>query len=151
MKFAREKITENLDFLLPLFKKNWEETGIKELPLDLNTHMYLKAEEMGVFRLYTYREESTELVGYSFFFTSMSPHHKTKKTATQDTLFIDKEKRGHGLKFILWCDEQLFNDGVDVITRSAKVTHDYGNILKRIGYEAKEIVYVRENLEAKNG
>ena len=63
--------------------------------------------------------------------------------AVQDIVFIDPECRGGGFKFIRWCDEQLRELGVNVVTHHIKAAHNFGPALERMGYTLQDLIYSR--------
>jgi hypothetical protein len=62
-------------------------------------------------------------------------HYKQCLTATEDIIFVDPSKRGYGMFFISWCDEQLKALGVTIVTHHIKVALDWSKPLMRQGYE----------------
>ena len=57
--------------------------------------------------------------------------------------FIDKEKRGFGGKFILWCDDELRKEGVQVVYHHIKAAHNWGKMIERLGYQLQDLIYCR--------
>src|SRR3990167_601081 len=59
------------------------------------------------------------------------------RIANQDLLWLVPEFRGRsvGARFLGWCDEQLRQDGVEVIYRHTRLVKDFGGLLERMGYE----------------
>jgi hypothetical protein len=141
--FSCERVADVWPEIYPLFEKHWQEIGeYKDIPLDPDFETYKKIDEMGMIRVYTAREGAT-LIGYCVFFINPNLHYKNTKQALQDVMFIQKDKRGFGKKFMVWCDEQLMADGVDVIHRYMSKDNDFGVLLERIGYEFMALIYSR--------
>ena len=141
--FARENVKDVWPEIRPLFDLHWAEIAhYKDIPLDPDYEFYVKADEMGMVRVYTAREGGV-LVGYCVFFVRPHPHYKRHVYANQDVLFIRKDRRGRfGMKFVNWCDEQLKAQGVSVATQHVKVAHNFGPALERLcGYEQQDVIY----------
>lgn len=143
--FAREsyEVFANLPVFKFLLKEHWSEIAhYPDIPLAPDWETYCKAEAIGALRVYVARAESAP-VGYAIFFVRPHLHYKTSIQAQQDVLFVAKEHRGFGAKFLQWCDEQLRAEGVQVILHHVKAAHDFGPLLKRLGYELVDLVYAR--------
>lgn len=88
-------------------------------------------------------EETNALTGYAIFFVKHNLHYSTSLQAIQDVLYIDQKQRGFGAKFILWCDQELKKLGVQAVYHHVKTKHDFGPLLKRIGYEHIDQIWGR--------
>ena len=129
--------------IYPLFVKHWEEIAhYKNIPLEPDYEKYKEIEKVGMLRIFTAREDG-KLIGYCVYFINHNLHYKSTIQALQDVLFVQKEKRGFGMKFIKWCDEQLKNEGVNVVHQHIKKAHNFGPMLERIGYELVDLIYAR--------
>lgn len=144
MQFQRETVTDELiEQLKPLLLAHFDEVEhYKDIPLDPNYAAYKALDQAGVVRLFTYRIEQ-QLVGYSIMFVMPAYHYKQSIQATHDSLFIVKAHRGVGEKFIQFCDSELQSEGVQVVYQSLKLTHNFGHMLERIGYQHVDNVYYR--------
>jgi hypothetical protein len=142
--FQRETVEGVMDEIKPLLEKHWEEIAhFKDVPLDPDYEAYTNGEKMGRVRVFTVRAHEGNLVGYAVFYTG-NLHYKSTKTAAQDILFVLPEHRGlTGYRFIEYCDNQLRNEGFQVVYQHVKVAHDFGPLLRRIGYEAVDTLYAR--------
>lgn len=142
--FARENIKDAWAEMYPLFEKHWVEIAQhKDIPLAPDRDLYVKMDELGALRVYTAREAGV-LVGYSVYSVTPHLHYASCKLATQDVLFIQKDKRGRfGARFIAWCDEQLRGQDVQIVAHHVKVAHDFGPLLERMGYSCVEKIYMR--------
>jgi hypothetical protein len=150
MFFQREKADPVLfSELKPLLEEHWEEIAhYKDIPLEPDWDMYARLEDSGNMRVYTARIDDGgidhgKLVGYAVFFIKNNIHYKSSKQASQDILFISKNRRGLGGRFILWCDEQLKNDGVQAVYHHVKQAHNFGPLLERFGYQLVDLIYAR--------
>lgn len=143
--FVREKASDVFDEALPLLRAHWEEIAhYKDIPLDPDREQYRLFDEAGMLRTYTARTDKWELVGYAVFFVRPNAHYKSSLQAVQDIIFISKDHRGGtGAKFILWCDEQLRAEGVQVVYHHVKAAHNFGPLLERFGYKLVDLIYAR--------
>lgn len=150
--FSRETLT--LAFLqeaLPLLYHHWREVAHDpDIPLDVDTAVYLASEQAGILRVFTMRapvesyDLNAELVGYACFFVRPAPHYKGSLQAVQDVLYLDPSVRGwNGIKFIKWCDDQLMQEGVQKVFHHTKTYANFGPLLERMGYEAIDVIYGR--------
>jgi hypothetical protein len=141
--FSSEKLSNSWGELFPLFADHWKEIShYNDIPLEPNLELYNKMEELGLVRLFTARDNSA-LVGYGVYVMTPDLHAKSSVQASQDVLYIDPKKRGFGLSFIKWCDEQMREMGAKIILRGVSVKCDYSRILSRIGYEQVGSTYSR--------
>ena len=94
----------------PLHEEHWREAELMKevLPLDPDPDAYVWLGEAAVTRCFTIRDNSGSLIGYSVLHVRENPHTRQSVQATQDILFVKKERRsgGIGAKFILWVDKQ---------------------------------------------
>ena len=142
--FKQEKAQECFDEALPLLKEHWEEIAhFKDIPLEPDYEFYAAAENAGILRTYTARNEEGILVGYAVYVVRNNIHYKSSIQALQDILFISKSYRGMGGRFILWCDEQLKADGVQAVYHHVKTAHNFGRLLERLGYNLVDLIYCR--------
>lgn len=142
--FQRETVVGVWDEIYPLLERHWAEIATyKDIPLAPDRSFYESADARGVLRVFTARVDN-QLVGYSIFFvTSGNPHYRFTRQADQDIIFIDKERRGFGARFIAWCDEQLKAEDVQVVRHHIKAAHDWSAVLRRQGYELQDFIYAR--------
>jgi hypothetical protein len=144
LQFKREKIKDVWQEMLPIFKLHWQEIAhYHDIPLDPDEETYFKLDDMNALRTYVARDGRSKIIGYQVFFIKNNIHYKSSKQAVQDVLFIEKEHRGAGWKFINWCDLQLFSEGVQVSVQHIKAAHNFGSTLERLGYELQDLIYTR--------
>lgn len=143
--FKIEHISEFLEEIKPLLEAHWEEIAhYKDIPLNPDYELYLAIEKTGALRCYTARTSSGELIGYSVHLLKYHPHYKQSLQANQDIIYIDPRYRGGvGGRFILWCDEQLKAEGVQVVYHHIKAAHNFGKLLERFGYELQDLIYCK--------
>lgn len=141
--FHRERFAQTVNECLPLFDLHWSEIHpYKDMDYDPALDKYIQLEEAGAVKMFSCRLGS-ELVGYAIFIVQPSLHQRNSIQAVQDVLFIHKEQRGIGGSFVKWCDEQLKNDGVQIVYHYSRASHDWGKALDRIGYKLLDQVWAK--------
>lgn len=141
--FKEEKLKDIWGEMIPIFEKHYKEIAhYKDIPLEPDKDSYFKIEELGNIKTFTARE-SGELIGYSIYFIKNNLHYKSSLQALQDVIYIKKEKRGFGTKFIKWCDNRLRDIGVQVVCHHIKLAHDWSKILEKMGYEKQDIILTK--------
>lgn len=144
MEFLQEDVRQVWPEAHELLIANHSETGMFQgYDFNPSCEKYGLLEDQGVARLFTARSKSI-LVGYEIFFIFPHLHYPDKVFALQDVLYVDPSHRGVGaVKFILWTDEELHEQGADVILRHVTTKVDYSRVLSRLGYEELETSFVR--------
>ena len=142
MKFSEEIITaELLEEAKPLLEKHWAEISFyKDIELNPDYELYLKLQAAGAIRSYSARTDDGKMVGYAVYFLKKNPHYKQSLIAAEDIIFFDPEYRGRGMLFIKWCDFQLKQLGVQIVTHHVKVFFDWSKALIRDGYDFQDKV-----------
>ncbi len=131
--------------VMPLLEKHYHEIAhYKDIELEPDVEQYLRLEEMGALRCFIARDEMDVIAGYAVFFIRHNLHYKSSLQALQDLIFIDPERRGFGANFIIWCDEQLKAEGVQVVYHHVKAEHNFGGMLERLGYKLVDLIYTRK-------
>lgn len=145
MKFKREPASEDLfSEAWPLLEAHYKEIAhFQDIELNPDFETYLNVDKLGALRTFTARDESGELLGYAVFFVRANIHYKASLQAVQDVIYIDKDRRGFGHKFILWCDKELAREGVQVVYHHVKFEHNFGAMLERIGYSLVDLIYTK--------
>lgn len=144
MKFQREKASLVLTEVRPLLEMHWAEiAAYKDIPLEPDLEAYARIDESGGLRVFTARDEANTLIGYNIFFVHRNLHYKSSLQANQDILYIHPDKRGFGMRFILWCDKELKTEGVQVVYHHVKAKHDFGPMLERMGYNLVDKIYAK--------
>jgi hypothetical protein len=144
MSFQREPLEPGMWEAKPLLEAHWEEVAhFKDIPLNPDYGIYQQLEAMGVLRIYSMRREDGSLSGYVVFLVKPNLHYQQSLQAFQDIVYVDPNERLNGAFFLMWCDEQLKAEGVQVVCHRVKHAVDFGPLLKRIGYESVETMWVR--------
>lgn len=129
---------------MPLTQAHYEEVGlfVGSDKFELSIEPYLKVEQL--LRVFTMRVDG-KLVGYCVFLVVPHSYYPSTIWAKQECLYVHPKHRGRrAAKFLIWCDEKLRKDGVDVVYRGVNVKNDYSAILERMGYESIERCYMRK-------
>lgn len=138
-----EKVICELEQLIAEQQKELWNHLDEEINLDWDTYYHM--EDIGVFYLFTVRDDD-QLIGYCSFIISPDPHYGGRLAALQDSLFVTKEyrKKGVGEKLIDYCDLVLENDfDVKSVQHGINVKVDFSPLLQRKGYEFTEKVMIR--------
>jgi len=144
MVFARETIESCIEEAKPLLEAHYAEIAhYHDIPLDPDYDQYLQLEKMGIVRCYVARNSEGKMVGYAVYIVRNNLHYKTSLQAVQDIIFVKKECRGRGGYFILWCDEQLRDEGVQAVYHHVKTKFNFGPMLEKCGYELIDLIYGR--------
>lgn len=146
-RFTRELLDGKLwAELLPLLREHWLEVApFQDIPLRPNVTAYAALEAAGILRVFTARDGAGKLYGYGVFLVIPDLNYSTSLQATMSVLYIDPQARGlASIKFIAWCDEQLANEGVQVINQHVKAEHNFGKILERLGYKLINLSYSKK-------
>ena len=142
--FQQEKAQDNFEEALPILEEHWKEIAhYQDILLEPDYEAYIALENAGKLRTYVARKEDGEMVGYAVYFLKTAMHYKSSLVAAQDILFISKNHRGMGGRFIKWCDEMLRAEKVQVVSHHIKAAHNFGPMLERFGYELQDLIYTR--------
>lgn len=146
VEFARETVPSVEGDILQLLFNHYHEIDVAMgAPLEPDWEQYALQDQAGHLRVYTARDrDDGELVGYTVFFLRPHQHSRNSRQAFADLLYIDPERRGFGPAFIAWCDEQLKNDGAEVVYHSVTRSCDFARILvELLDYEQISSTYAR--------
>ena len=143
MHFQRETAAGIIDELLPLIQMHSKEVSpFQDIEMDPDFDLYLSADLAGHLRVYSARVEKS-LQGYAVFFIRPHPHYRKSIQAFQSLLFIHPDYRGSAMSFISFCDSELRKENVEVIHQTVTTRKDFSPVLKRLGYELSEAIFVR--------
>lgn len=137
MKFQIEKIEDIWDELLENFRLHWKETeGYRhDQPFKPDKDRFFQYSQMGVFHVFTARDDDGKLVGNLTAYT-MPSMHTQEMVASEDTMFVLPEYRGKRVfyRLVEFAHNELRKMGVIEIVVTSKVSNPVGGILERIGY-----------------
>lgn len=148
MEFQRELLEKNerlIEEMWPLLEVHYKTIAhFKDIPLIPDFDAYRTAEKNGGLRIFTARKDGL-IYGYSVFFVRRNVHYSTSLQAVQDVLFMDEHfRRGlSGYRFIRWCDDQLRQEGIQVVYHHVKIDHDFSPVLQRMGYQEIERIWAK--------
>lgn len=158
VQFAKETLTPAVwDEAVPLLFAHWKEIAhYPDIALAPDMEAYAASEAAGILRLYTARAQGDGpydratafgpplLLGYALFFLRPNPHYRGSVQAVSDVIYLAPSMRGiNGWKFLKYIDAELTKEGAEIAYHHVKLAHDFGPILKRMGYEAVEVIYTK--------
>lgn len=127
-----------------LLSKHWEELAVNkdERPLNVDTEGYLKAEEAGMLKVLTLRDNGN-LIGYSTFFIRGNLHYKTWINAVCDIYYVDPNYRKYGLGLAFFKDIVVYLKKMQVnsIYVHDKLSHSHSELFQALGFKAIEQTY----------
>lgn len=142
IKFNQESYSKAIDDIKKLLDEHMDE--IKYDHADVNFSLYKVAEEKGLLKIYTAREDS-KLIGYCVM--SVGKCHKSGKIkAHQELFYIEPEYRriGLGKALIYHVDKQLRFSGVQISVQSVPSNMKWDDLLTGIGYKKHRTIYEKE-------
>lgn len=142
--FQKENIRTALNDIMKFLPFHHKEVK-DELGLDPNFEHYLQLEENGMIVVFTIRGEENLLFGYQVFVVSKHLHDRASLQAYQDILYVTPSLRGRGFgeRFILWCDSQLADIGVELVIQEVRPAKDFSSTLIRAGYKHHGVLYAK--------
>ena len=145
--FSKESFTNDLaDEALSLAELHNKEIGgvLEDVSVRIPKEFYKNLDESGLLKTFCIRKNG-KLMGYNVF-TSMNHPQYNVLSAQHDSMFLHPSVRlgFNAVKFLRWCDEMLKRDGVVFVTQNVTVKKDFSSILKRIGYEPYETIYIKK-------
>jgi GNAT superfamily N-acetyltransferase len=144
--FALEPLTPELgQESMPLIEAHWREIAHDlTIPLSPDWERYYALQDAGSIRVYTARRNG-EIIGYAWFIVNRNLHYSTSVQAIQDVIFIRKDlRRGTlGTRLIKFSEEQLKQEGVQVVVHHIKAKHDWSPLIERLGYSLVDLIYLK--------
>jgi len=142
--FREEKLDRHTKAeLIVLADDHIAEVGPFQFTFDVDWDKLIYLQEVNKLVMFTVRCDDN-LVGYAIYLIDTHTHFCTTTFAGQDALFIAKEHRGNGNKFLEFIEDSLLRDGVDAVTQGVLPTHDYSGMLLERGYVASEHIYIKQ-------
>jgi len=130
-----------------LTKEHWLEIGFAadKYNLDINFNIYDNMYKNNMLHLTTARHNN-KLIAYALFFVFHCPHVQSKLIAQSHAIYVQPLfRKGYlGLNLLKKSEQELIKLGVKKIMQISSTKKNYGNLLKRMGYELTEITYSKE-------
>lgn len=144
--FQRERFTKEFEAeSLHLGEMHNKEIGgvIADVKIRVPVEMYENLDSNDMLRIYTLRQDGM-LKGYNIFVVIVHPEY-AKLTAQHDVMFLhpDVRKGFNAVKFLKWCDNEMKKDGILFVTQNVTAAKDFSPLLKRIGYQYSETIYIK--------
>jgi len=134
-----------------LLLEHWHELGVHkaEMPLDPDYDLMLNAEDAGLFKVWTARDDSL-LIGYVAFWIRPHVHYKSVQTAIEDLFLLTASHRKGLTGYKLWKSalEALKEHGVKRVVTHSKVhfAEERGGLARffqRLGFIQMDQLYSR--------
>jgi hypothetical protein len=143
--FARESVRDVMGEIEGLLDEHALEVGHRPVPVGCDFQRYLKADALGVLRLFTVRLEG-DLIAYLTFFVSTNLHYMSQTEAVQDAVFMSARARkgSLGMRFLKWSVAQLWLEPqIDEVQLRGKVVRDLEPLFERMGFKRMYYSYSR--------
>ena len=142
IKFNQESYSKAIDDIKKLLDDHMKEIEFDNLVVA--SDLYLKAEEKGLLKVYTARDNGT-IAGYCV--TVISQCYKTTKIkAHQEALYVKPDYRrfGVGGELLQYVDTHLKQIGVHISSQSVPSNMNWDNLLIAKGYKKFRTIYEKE-------
>jgi hypothetical protein len=104
-----------------------------DIPLDLDVEKYRAADALGLYRVFTVRDNGT-LIGYGAFSVMTSLQHKQSLQASLEALYISPHYRNiTPVRFIHFIRDALKQEGVQLIRFHALPNSSFARLLEGLG------------------
>ncbi len=144
--FAVEDFSSFYSEALDLLRLHWEEIApYKELlALNPDLDMYKTLDVQGKLVVITARAAGA-LVGYIVLIITAHHHYSHVLMATEDIHFLHPAYRKGlaGLRLIRAGEAEMKRRRVQLIALRTKVASDHGLLMRRLGYDAQDVVYTK--------
>ncbi len=147
IEYTVERVRNALPEMRPMLVRHYSEAGAapNKIELDPAYDKYLNLDDMGAVHLVVVRdlEANGKMVGYCLSFLVPHMHHRAVLMSFSDLIYIDPSHRSLGVAtgMFSFAEDSLRELGVKKINMTAKSTHDFGPMLKRLGYKELEKTY----------
>jgi len=146
MRYQTEPFTHFWNDARSLLEDHYEEiSSYPDIPLIVDTDAYLELEGMDKLRVYTVRD-GNNLIGYVLFMVVFNLHYMTSRQAIQDVLYMHPDYRRTGIaaELLGYTENELRNEGVQVVYHHAKIQHPaLGKLLTSMGYDITDELYAK--------
>lgn len=146
LSFREEDATDLLEDVKIHANNHHKEIPIINAPLELDEEKYKDLEKIYATRCYTVRDDKDYLIGYVVFILDFHLLFKGKLFASQNALYIDPIYRKHGIgKGLLeYAENALKELNVVAIRHYVPEVNDFSGLIKNMGYNKLETVYMKE-------
>lgn len=142
--YQEEMFEDIIDEIKPILDIHWSELANHKdtRPLDVDYGSYINLNKMGVWKVFTVRDEG-ELIGYLSFVFGQNYHYKNWKYATNDVYYLKKEyrKQGIGFKMFEETEQWLKDQNVKSAVFQEKLDHPHTKLFDDLGYTPIERNY----------
>ncbi len=147
MKFSLELFQNIWPELQPLLMDHYQEVAWRQdkIKLEPDEQKYQTIQDQDILKIFSIRDDQNKLIGYSVYFVIPSIHYSSTLFATNDVVFLAKEHRttGLGREFLLFCEEELKNIGVQVISLHIKEKLNWSRLAANLHYEFVESTWLK--------
>lgn len=144
MTFSVESLTENLDYLKPMFPLHWQELALNkdEVPLDPQYDIYLTRDARGEV-MFVAGREAGQIMAYFVGFVAPGLHYRTCLTLTMDIFWVKPEYRGKsaGIRLFKTVEAEARRRGVQRMFMGSKLHKDAGWLFEKLDYKPVETYY----------
>jgi GNAT superfamily N-acetyltransferase len=112
-------------------------------PLDPNWELYQSAEDHGILKIFTVRQDDDTLIGYITVFCNQDPHSRNAVTPVTDLIYIHPSHRGGRTfyRLIQFTEKCLRADRHRTLAVVSTVARPIGDILMRMGYSQTHVIH----------
>jgi GNAT superfamily N-acetyltransferase len=129
---------------IPLISADWENLSDygDDSPLSLNVPVYQVAQDKGILKIFTIRDDE-RLVGYMSFFLGTNLHYSTTKWATSDAMWVDPSARRPRVagRFLDFIEKSLKDSGALFVSIGCKIRWPaLARLLESRGYDRIDVI-----------
>ena len=153
MYIDRGTFKEHFSTLLPLFEQHWKEIGMvgsNGLELKVDSDVYLKLEEQGLWLGMGIRQDDGEIIAYLSIFIYGHHHHKGVNFAMTDCFFMNPRYRSFAsfkavLKLFKEAEKVLKSEfNVSYIQLTCSISNKLGFLAESLGFKESDIMYLKK-------
>lgn len=142
--FHKEDLLTIFPQIIGLLEEHYEELTMCKARVKLNPWLdeYMALEKKGSYIAMTVKDDGV-VIGYSGFFFKPHLHYRDIAVATNDVLFLKKERRQGmtGVRFLNYCEKVVAQLGADKITYHLKDQVNFSRLLLRKKYFVEDTIY----------
>lgn len=130
-----------------LLAAHWQEVAKHKTAAPLRPHwdVYIQAERLNRL-IVVIAEVGEKLVGYNAYLLNPLLHNYPHIIASNDVIYLDPEYRRGTLaaRMIATGETEARRLGASIVAMHVKPSHDFSNMLTRLGYSEFETIYTKE-------